>query len=177
MRGVGAIRLLITIAGLTCIPTLLAQSVREHDPTWAAPSRDAAKPNPLAGQPALVAGGRKLFGQRCNTCHGAEGLGTDRAPSLVAAGVQTQSDGELFWKITAGNTRAGMPSFSFLPEAQRWQLVLYLRAVGENDRTVAAYSANDRPISPTCAAHASGIGHHSTQTKKSVPSQRSTSGQ
>lgn len=31
--------------------------------------------------------------------------------------------------------------------------------------------------SPTCAAHVSGVGHHSTQTKKSVPSQRSTSGQ
>ena len=29
----------------------------------------------------------------------------------------------------------------------------------------------------TCAAHVSGVGHHSTQTKKSVPSQRSTSGQ
>jgi len=41
--------------------------------------------------------------------------------------VQQQSDGALFWKITNGNLGRGMPSFSALPEAQRWQLVLFLR--------------------------------------------------
>jgi hypothetical protein len=41
--------------------------------------------------------------------------------------VQQQSDGVLFWKITNGNTRRGMPSFSKLPELQRWQIVLYIR--------------------------------------------------
>jgi hypothetical protein len=35
----------------------------------------------------------------------------------------------LFWKITNGNTDRGMPSFSKLPELQRWQLVLYLRTL------------------------------------------------
>ncbi|HYU78073.1 MAG TPA: hypothetical protein VEK56_03750 [Vicinamibacterales bacterium] len=37
--------------------------------------------------------------------------------------MQAQGDGALFWKISSGNTRAGMPSFGFLPEAQRWQVV------------------------------------------------------
>jgi hypothetical protein len=41
--------------------------------------------------------------------------------------VQAQSDGALFWKISSGNTHSGMPAFSFLPEPQRWQLVLRLR--------------------------------------------------
>ena len=45
----------------------------------------------------------------------------------MSADVQVQTDGALFWKISSGNTRAGMPTFSFLPEPQRWQLVLYLR--------------------------------------------------
>jgi len=36
----------------------------------------------------------------------------------------------LFWKISTGNTRGGMPSFSFLPDTQRWQLVMHLRALG-----------------------------------------------
>ena len=75
-----------------------------------------------------TAGGKKIFGQRCAECHGAEARGTDRAPDLTADDLQQQSDGALFWKISSGNTRAGMPSFSFLPEAQRWQLVLSLRA-------------------------------------------------
>jgi mono/diheme cytochrome c family protein len=108
---------------------LLAQTdrVRERDPSWTAPLKEADHSNPLAGRANFVAGGQKVYGQRCHTCHGSEGRGTTRAPSLVAADVQTQTDGALFWKITGGNTRAGMPSFSFLPEAQRWQLVLYLR--------------------------------------------------
>jgi hypothetical protein len=42
--------------------------------------------------------------------------------------VQEQNDGALFWKITSGNTRTGMPTFSFLSELQRWQVVTYLRS-------------------------------------------------
>ena len=38
-----------------------------------------------------------------------------------------KKDGTLFWKITNGNAPKGMPSFSRLPELQRWQLVLFLR--------------------------------------------------
>ena len=43
--------------------------------------------------------------------------------------VQAQTDGALFWKIASGNTRRGMPTFSYLPEPQRWQLVLALRGL------------------------------------------------
>jgi hypothetical protein len=45
--------------------------------------------------------------------------------------VQSQSDGELYWKISSGNTRRGMPSFSFLPELERWQLVLLVRSFAQ----------------------------------------------
>jgi hypothetical protein len=48
---------------------------------------------------------------------------------LQLAIVQQQSDGTLFWKITNGNARHGMPSFSKLPELERWQLVLYIRTL------------------------------------------------
>jgi mono/diheme cytochrome c family protein len=124
----------ITLTG--CLGPLLAQSdrVRERDPDWTAPLRDAARSNPLAHQANVVAGGRKLYGQRCNTCHGDDGRGTSRAPNLLAIDVQTQSDGTLFWKITSGNTHGGMPSFSFLPQAQRWQLVLHLRTLALDGR-------------------------------------------
>jgi len=43
--------------------------------------------------------------------------------------VQQQSDGSLFWKITNGNVKHGMPSFSKIPELQRWQIVLYIRTL------------------------------------------------
>jgi mono/diheme cytochrome c family protein len=124
-----AVAVVATAAGLTLLP-LAAQEggARPHDPQWTAPSEDAGKVNPLAGRPETTAGGRKVFGERCATCHGETGQGTAKAPDLTQPAVQAQTDGELFWKISSGNTRSGMPSFSFLPGPQRWQLVLHLRA-------------------------------------------------
>ena len=110
------------IAGLT------AQS-RQQDPSWVAPDRAASKPNPLAGRPELAGGGRKIFAQRCTQCHGDDAQGTSRAPNLLSRRVQAQADGALFWKISSGDTRAGMPSFSYLPAPERWQLVLHLRSL------------------------------------------------
>lgn len=115
--------------------------VRDRDPSWLAPPEARAKVNPLLNRREAVAGGRKLFQQRCTTCHGADGLGTAKGPDLTGRDVQGQTDGEWYWKISAGNTHAGMPAFSFLPELQRWQLVLHLRALGmrrEGDRVAAA---------------------------------------
>src|SRR2546423_15542238 len=114
-------------SALILASTLLTGEIA-RDIEWVAPAGAAARPNPLASRIDLAAGGKKIFSQRCAECHGAEARGTDRAPDLTAGDVQEQSDGALFWKISSGNTRTGMPSFSFLPEAQRWQLVLSLRA-------------------------------------------------
>jgi len=106
--------------------------VRERDDSWRAPSAAAAKLNPLASRNETLSGGRKLYQQRCATCHSDDGRGSSKAPDLTQAAVQEQSDGALFWKISTGNTRAGMPSFSFLPALQRWQLVQTVRAVASH---------------------------------------------
>lgn len=123
--------LFMVLTSLTCIAQLPAQADRVpvHDPPWTAPAREAARSNPLASQSGAAAGGQKVFLQRCSTCHGDDGRGTTRGPNLAAADVQRQPDGALFWKVSSGNTHGGMPAFSFLPPAQRWQLVLHLRAL------------------------------------------------
>ena len=108
--------------------TGLPYPVRARDADWVAPAAQSARTNPLADRPETAAGGRKLFHQRCTPCHGEDARGTRRGPDLTAAAVQRQSDGALFWKITSGNTRTGMPTFSFLPDLQRWQLLLHLRS-------------------------------------------------
>lgn len=105
--------------------------VRERDADWTAPVDAVSRPNPLANRPDAEAGGRKVFHRRCVACHGEDGRGTSKGPDLTQADVQFQSDGVLFWKISGGNTRAGMPTFSFLPQAQRWQLVLRLRTLAD----------------------------------------------
>ena len=111
---------------------LLASTLAENndyrqDPTWQAPAAAAARPNPLAGKPTAVGGGAKLFRRHCVECHGADGSGIKKAANFTLPAVQEQTDGTLQWKITNGNADRGMPSFSQLPELQRWQLVLYLR--------------------------------------------------
>jgi len=118
---------------LSCFSTaalLLAQNVTyQPDAKWRAPEEAAAKKNQLAEKPELAAGGRKLFKRNCVECHGDSGQGLKKAADLQLPVVQEQSDGALYWKITNGNPDRGMPSFSGIPELQRWQIVLYLRTL------------------------------------------------
>ena len=116
---------------LLIAPMVVAQNVNyQQDPTWRVPGEAAQKDNPLANQPELAAGGKKLFMRICIECHGRSGEGVKRnAADLQLPTVQKQSDGALFWKISNGNPDRGMPSFSRLPELQRWQIVLHLRTL------------------------------------------------
>lgn len=120
--------MMVTVAAMMSAAIVMAQSFA-RDPDWIAPSSAAARPSPLADRTDVAAGGAKIFEQRCAACHGAAGRGTAKAPDLAEPDVQAQTDGALFWKIGSGNTRGGMPSFSFLPAPQRWQLVRHLRAL------------------------------------------------
>lgn len=124
------VSLLVAAAWLFASMLVLGQqrNVADHDSRWTSPLDQAAKTNPLTNRGEVVGGGKKVFQQRCATCHGQDASGTAKAPDLTGGTVQRQSDGALFWKITSGNTRSGMPTFSFLPPLQRWQLVLYLRS-------------------------------------------------
>jgi mono/diheme cytochrome c family protein len=97
--------------------------------TWSVPADAAARQNPLAGRSDIVPGGRRNFSDRCGKCHGADAHGTTLAPSLADSHVQRHADGELFWIISSGHNRRGMPGFSWLPEEQRWQIVNYLRTI------------------------------------------------
>jgi mono/diheme cytochrome c family protein len=115
---------------LLAAPLLVAQNLNyQQDPGWHAPTEAAEKKNPLAEKPELAAGGKKLFTRNCVECHGKSGEGLKKAADLQLPVVQKQSDGALFWKMTNGNPDRGMPSFSRLPELQRWQIVLYLRTL------------------------------------------------
>jgi mono/diheme cytochrome c family protein len=111
---------------------IVAQTVTYiPDPKWTPPPDAAAKANPLAGHSEAAAGGGKLFQRHCAECHASDAAGGKKknAPSLTIDDVQRQSDGALFWKITNGKADGDMPSFSRLPELQRWQLVLHLRTL------------------------------------------------
>ena len=127
-------RRLMTLAAATYLLTIaaaMAQEEKPHVSSWIVPQEVNGRTNPLPNRPEVVAGGQKLFGQRCAVCHAKDGTGTNRGPNLTIQRVQDQTDGALFWKMSSGNTRTGMPTFSFLPEPQRWQLVMQIRALAE----------------------------------------------
>lgn len=120
----------IVLLGSGVLAMLWAQSVAYRpDEGWQAPRAAAGRSNPLPATTEIVGGGRKLFLRHCAECHRSDGQGGKKAADLLLPVVQAQSDGALFWKISNGNPRRGMPAWGRLPEAQRWQLVLYLRAL------------------------------------------------
>lgn len=94
------------------------------------PAKAAARRNPLEADPEAVAAGDKLFEQHCAECHGVNADGGKKGPSLRAQAVQQATPGSLFWLLTNGVVRKGMPVWSRLPEPQRWQLVSYIKSLG-----------------------------------------------
>lgn len=94
-----------------------------------APAAAQAWENPYAARPEAIRAGKKLYERHCSGCHGLEGNGGEEAPDLHSPVVQAAPPGVLFWFLKNGNLREGMPSWSRLPDQQRWQLVTYLRTL------------------------------------------------
>jgi mono/diheme cytochrome c family protein len=108
------------------------------DPSWVAPAQAEKRPNPMREKPNAGLGGGKIFQRSCVMCHGdTTHERTNHAPDLSSPAVQSETDGTLFWRVSQGNSRRAMPSFSNIPEAQRWQLVLYIRSLSKEERGVA----------------------------------------
>jgi mono/diheme cytochrome c family protein len=132
-------------ASLLAVSVLLAQNRNSDKPSVdAAPKYDPAiyaelqkapekarnRANPLQNDPDAVAAGAILFEQHCAECHGEAGRGGKKGPSLRAAEVQDATPGAIFWILTNGVVRKGMPVWSKLPEPRRWQLVRYVKSLG-----------------------------------------------
>ncbi len=99
---------------------------------WVAPADAKAMKNPVKG----VGNAKKAVETNCVSCHGASGKGDGPAAAALpppkpanwtAAAVQSQSDGEIFWKMSNG--RGAMPPWKHLPEQERWEIVNYIRTL------------------------------------------------
>lgn len=93
------------------------------------PEKARTRPNPLEGDPDSIPAGRKLFAQHCAECHGETAEGGRKAPNLRAEEVQSATPGTLFWILTNGVVRRGMPVWSKLPEPERWQIITYIKSL------------------------------------------------
>jgi len=137
---------LSVMAGLLGASLALGQHVKPASPSSKgdalvyaelakAPDKARAKRNPMENDPDAVAAGQNLFEQHCSECHGNAGYGTEKAPSLRAEEVQGAAPGAIFWVLTNGVVRRGMPVWSKLPEPQRWQLVSFIKSLGAVPKT------------------------------------------
>ena len=121
-------------ASAICAVLLLSASAivaKVGDGSWLAkvPQSARTRPNPLAREADSVPAGEKLFQQNCATCHGKTAQGRDKHPNLHSERLKNATPGELEWLLKNGSLKNGMPSWSRLPEEQRWQLVTYLKSL------------------------------------------------
>ena len=129
---------ILSLCLLSLVPSAIASAQTAEAPPTAnpvyaplakAPKKAAARRNPLQDDPDAVAGGAKLFALHCAECHGEMAEGYKKAPSLMADEVQQSTPGTLFWLLSNGVVRRGMPVWSKLPEPQRWQIVSYIKSL------------------------------------------------
>jgi mono/diheme cytochrome c family protein len=119
---------LLSLTFLASLPQGRAESLLEKAAKIAPPHA-----NPYSAEPAAVQAGQKLFARECSACHGQAGRGNGRAhtPLLATPLVHQADPGTLFWILRNGSAKHRMPSFSHLPEQQRWQIVTYLKTLGD----------------------------------------------
>ena len=104
-----------------------------YDELGKAPKKAVNRRNPMEKYPDSVAAGAKLYDEHCVECHGELAEGGRKGPSLRAVQVQQATPGILFWVLTNGVVRRGMPVWSKLPEPQRWQIVTYLKSLAPTE--------------------------------------------
>jgi len=74
----------------------------------------------------------------CAGCHGADGHGGDKAPSLVARSkISNRSDSELF-RVVHDGTQGGMPPFAQIGDANIQAVVQYVRRLADTVRSTDA---------------------------------------
>lgn len=104
------------------------------------PTEYAGLTNPIPSDEESLKRGSELYTVNCASCHGDGGMGDgpagsalDPAPSPIAHSSQMMADDYLFWRISEGGVPFGtsMPAWTIFDEQSRWDLVNYMRALGD----------------------------------------------
>ncbi|MCB8968766.1 MAG: cytochrome c [Ardenticatenaceae bacterium] len=109
------------------------------------PEEYAGLTNPIAADEESLARGAEIYGRLCVTCHGDGGMGDgpsaaniDPVPAPIAHTSQMLGDDYLFWRVTEGghDFQTAMPSWELaLDEQERWDVINYVRALGNGTVT------------------------------------------
>ena len=115
----------------SCLALLSGMMLATAAGSWQmhVPEKERARANPYAEDQEAVQAGAKMFHQHCASCHGKDAEGKGKKPSLRSERIEAATPGEIQWLLKNGSLVAGMPSWSRLPEEQRWQLVAYVKSL------------------------------------------------
>ena len=112
---------------------------QDQNPGWKLPPNAADDKNPFPVNDAILAGGRKIFINKCVRCHGpkGEGDGEDADIDLKkemdltrADRAAANPDGIVFAKVWNGRQEPKMPSFEDqLSKEQAWAVVVYTQTL------------------------------------------------
>ena len=128
INGTQTARLATALAGLAALLALsaaAAQSPRFHN----APAETANWRNPFLKSDAEAKAGAALFAHNCAKCHGTRAEGSGNVPDLRRGPTQAAPDGEIFWYITHGDARNGMPGWPSLSREDRWRIIAFLKSL------------------------------------------------
>ena len=107
-----------------------------HEGHRHAPASAKKLKNPLTATEENIEAGRALFNRNCASCHGEDG----KAKTDIAAAMKVKptdltghemhgiTDGEIYWVITNGIKKSGMPALNAKTKPnERWQMALYVK--------------------------------------------------
>ncbi len=141
----GTLAVVVFVAAFFSIAVLRAQNQTFHN----APPSAKKLQNPWENRNDAITEGRSLYLQHCASCHGKNGEGSGNAPGLVDGNIEAVTPGEVFWFVTHGDPKNGMPSWAQLPKQDRWKIVSYVKSLGLSQTESAApapSSDNTTPI-------------------------------
>jgi mono/diheme cytochrome c family protein len=118
---------------------IVSTAVAQHKEPWNVPETAKNQKNPFTADNSSLLRGKRSYNVECLKCHGDKGKGDGiraekidkQITDLGSVYVQSQSDGELFWKIS--ESRRPMPlNKHTLTDDQRWDVINYIRSFKHN---------------------------------------------
>lgn len=135
IRKTKQIALVLGIALIAAFSVKSGVEASQHDSHEHSHAPATAKKlkNPLQATEENIAAGKILYANKCATCHGEDGkANTNMATKMKVkpadlTALHERTNGEIYWVITNGIKKSGMPAMKTASKEDRWKLTLYVK--------------------------------------------------
>ncbi len=163
----------VGVAALGALWVINSASAHEGHKRSNAPASAKKLKNPLKANRETVNAGKQLFNKHCAVCHGQDGRSKTgvaasmkkKPTDLTAKEMRGITDGEIYWVVTNGATKNGMPAFKAkVGTEDRWKLTLYVKhLMGEHQHAGHTARADEHAVRADQAGHHAGVNQRGDQ--------------